>query len=322
MIRKQVLNFRPRRGIQAKFFNKPHFIPRKEVEARKEMKVGYTELMYRVSKYFSFSRDEVIRVVNCFFHELLSLIRDGKTMYVPYFGTFFGSYYPSKYYYNIGLNQRYSHPTIIQRCYPNFYPSPYAVAVCSPKNAYDRPLRYLTPKGNAIQFPWGLKEWHHSQLRYMIRCLMLHDNPRTLLGVFTNYRLKESTATKYPSDTDIDEIFDLCEDYKHVFYRQARKLVKRFTKKDYFGRGKHLYSYYNYLPGKYFVGFRNRFNVGEKGRFMKAEDIVYQEGLKANLSLDHIPEECPDDFVLGDVSQEYTPEATGFENELPFVKEE
>lgn len=276
----------------------------------------FTNLVRRLTKYFSLPQKELIRFSNCLFHEILSVLREGYSIGIPYFGTFYGNYFTTKHFFNIGLNQYNNNPKIVQRCYPAFWPTPYAVAVCSPKNAYYRPLRFLSKQTRNIPKAWGLMDWHKAQQRYVHRSLMCRDNPYTLSGVFESYRLKESCGVHYPSDTDEEEIKDLLRDFKDEVYKKAKRVCKRLTRKDFFAKGKHLYSYYNYLPGKYFVGMKNNFECSPSNKHLSAWDIVHKENLDTDLSTNHLPEKAPSDFRYGNVEQEFTPEATGFSDNL------
>lgn len=317
MFKKTTGNLKYKRGVHTLYKHYPCRIFKNQENPEENQLFNFSTVIERLLPYFSFSKKELTRIANCIFHEILSMIREGKAVRIPYFGNFFGQFKPYKYWYNIGFNESFTTPKVHMRCYPNFYPCAYAVAVCSPKNTYLRPIRFLSTKSEFTQDAvWGLLEWHRAQKRFVKRSLMIHDNPYLLTGVYNNYRLKESTGLNYPSDTDETEIQDLLKCYKEEVYRKAKLLVKRLTRKDYFERGKHLYSYYNYLPGKYFVGSRNGFLAPKELQHLKAEDIVYRVNGNEPPSTDHLPDKAPDDFEYGNISQEYTPEATGFEDNL------
>lgn len=304
-------------GIRSLYYKYPCRLFRDVAHPEENQLFNFQEVINRLAPYFSFSKKELTRIANCIFHEILSMIREGKAVRIPYFGNFFGQYVPYKYWYNIGLNARFATPQVHMRCYPNFWPAAYSVAVCSPKNTYLRPIRFYSVLSECTHDRvWGLYEWHRAQRRFVKRSLMIHDNPYLLTGVYSNYRLKESVGLNYPSDTDEDEIQDLLSCYREETYQKAKRLVKRLARSDYFERGKHLYAYYNYLPGKYFVGNRNWIPVKKCDEHLKAEDIFYKTCKNTPPSIDHLPDTCPDDFNYGDVSQEYTPEATGFEDNL------
>ena len=58
--------------------------------------ICFSELMDRIMPYFTIPRSEQVRLVNCLFHEILTCIREGKEVKVPYFGRFHGQYFAGR----------------------------------------------------------------------------------------------------------------------------------------------------------------------------------------------------------------------------------
>ena len=59
-------------------------------QTSKEVKfLSYKDLRDKVSKHFPWPKAETTRLLNCLFHEILTGLKDGYAVRVPYFGTFY-----------------------------------------------------------------------------------------------------------------------------------------------------------------------------------------------------------------------------------------
>ena len=264
--------------------------------------ICFSELMDRIMPYFTIPRSEQVRLVNCLFHEILTCIREGKEVKVPYFGRFHGQYFAGRVTFNIGLNQFNATPKVIQRCQPILLPSPYAMHVCSPKNAFNDPAWYLTHK-NSSATPGSKILWFKNNLRFHKRGLMLYDNPHQMLGLNgLEYKLRESTGEVFPSETDDKELKHLQSLLREKRYKEDKKVIKRFVLRDVENGVNKLWCYYNYLPGKYFVGTDNNFFMTEKEVASgKTRYEVLESRIKKNkkkfTDTSHLPEQVPEDLT-------------------------
>lgn len=264
--------------------------------------ICFSELMDRIMPYFTIPRSEQVRLVNCLFHEILTCIREGMEVKVPYFGRFHGQYFAGRVTFNIGLNQFNATPKVIQRCQPILLPSPYAMHVCSPKNAFNDPAWYLTHK-NSSATPGSKILWFKNNLRFHKRSLMLYDNPRKMLGLNgLEYKLRESAGEVFPSETDNKELEHLKSLLREKMYKEDKKVVKRFVLRDIKNGVNKLWCYYNYLPGKYFVGTDNNFNMTkEEVASKKTRYEILESRIKKNkkkfTDTSHLPENVPDDLT-------------------------
>ena len=264
--------------------------------------VSFTELINRIVPYFTIPRSEQVRLANCLFHEILTCIREGSEVRVPYFGRFHGQYFAGRVTFNIGLNQYNATPKVIQRCQPILLPSPYAMHVCSPKNAFNDPAWYLSKKKDTM--PNGSKIlWFRNNLRFHNRGLMLFDNPRTMMGLNgLEYKLKESIGETFPSETDDKELKHLESLIHEKRYKADKKVIKRFVLRDIEKGVNKLWCYYNYLPGKYFVGTDNNFYMTEKEvKSGKTRYEILEARIKKNkkkfTDISHLPEQVPEDLT-------------------------
>ena len=264
--------------------------------------INFSELIARLTPYFTIPRSEQIRLANCLFHEILTCIREGKQVKVPYFGTFHGQYFAGRVSFNIGLNQYNATPKVIQRCQPILLPSPYSMHVCSPKNAFNDPAWYLSGKRKTGDSGSKIL-WFRNNLRYHKRGLMLYDNPRQMLGLNgLEYKLRESVGVVFPSETDDKELKHLESLFKEKRYAVDKKVVKRFVLRDTETKANKLWCYYNYLPGKYFVGTDNNFYMTEKeNKSGKTRYQILEARIKKNkkkfTDTSHLPDKAPDDLV-------------------------
>ena len=274
---------------------RPNFNPKDRLT-----KIGYDDFIKRLTPYFSFPNTEIKRLINCVFHEILTCIREGHSVNITHFGLFTGQFMAGRVTYNIGLNQYNATPKIHQRCQPIVLPSSYAIHVCSPKNAFNDPAWYLLK--TATPAPSSKILWFKNNVRFHKRALMIYDNPYAISGFKEiKYRLKESTGTSFPSETDVSEMKDLAKFMKDKAYRADRKVIRRFVLQDFKKKNICQWSYYNYLPGKYFVGSDNNFYMTEdEVRKKKTRyEVLYdrnKKNKKAFTDTSHLPEDRPDDL--------------------------
>lgn len=276
------------------------------------------DLINSLAKYFSFPKHEVTRLVNCLFHEILSNIRDGYCVKIPYFGTFQPYVYTGKNIFNIGLNQFNSTPRIVQRVQPMLLPSKYSLHVCSPRAAFNTPMLYRlkTDKSNTLS---EAETWYKDQARFHRRTLMVYDNPFKLTGFDEDdYLLKESIATSFPSDTEKEELAKFESYLKEKSYLRDKKVIRRFMFRD-IQNNKYHWMYHNFLPGKYYVGSDNNFFMSEEEtnknltRY-EVMDSRIKKNYRKFTSTKHLPKKAPKDlptsvleeYELGDVHDEHT----------------
>ena len=290
--------------VSLPFKHKCPFIPpaftKKNIKNTVE-NVTFTDFIARLTPHFTIPETEVIRLVNCVFHEILDIIRDGKRVNIPYFGTFIGHIFTSRLIFNIGLNMYDKTPKIIQRCQPNLLPSTYACHVCSPKNAFRDPVwytknRYATSSSGAKLY------WYKNNIRFHKRSLMLYDNPYSMSGINNfSYTMKESTGKHFPSETDLSEMRHLESMLVKQAYAKDKKVIRRFVLRDFLKKNKSLFIRHNYLPGKYFVGDDNNFYMTEeehasgKTRY----EVIYDRIRKNKQAIDknNLPDEVPEDLT-------------------------
>lgn len=262
--------------------------------------VNFKDFIARLTPHFTIPETEVTRLVNCVFHEILDIIRDGKRVNIPYFGNFIGHIFTSRLIFNIGLNMHDKTPKIIQRCQPNLLPSTYACHVCSPKNAFRDPVWYT--KNQYANTSSGAKlAWYKNNIRFHKRSLMLFDNPYSMSGINNfGYTMKESTGTCFPSETDLSEMRHLESMLVKQAYIKDKKVIRRFVLKDFLKKNKSLFIRHNYLPGKYFVGDDNYFHMTEeehasgKTRYEVVYDRIRKN--KKFINETQLPDEVPEDF--------------------------
>lgn len=267
-------------------------------------RVTLKQLINDIAPYFSFPKSEVTRLTNCIFHEILTKVREGKNVEIPYFGTFQPYVYTGKVTFNIGLNQYNSTPKIIQRCQPMLLPSKYSLHVCSPRTAFNTPAWYIyrVPGKKLPQNYPEIYLWYKNQERYRRRFMMLYDNPYKITGFSeADYVLKESTATKFPTDTDKKELAHLESLIRDQAYLRDKTVVKRFVLKDYYKKYKCLFTYHNFLTGKYYVGCDNNFFMTEEevNKNLTRHDVMatrLKKNKKAFTSTSHLPKSRPSDL--------------------------
>lgn len=279
--------------------------------------ITYSKLIDRLTPYFTLPRKELVRFANCIFHEILSCIRYGCDVSVPYFGRFHGQYSAGRVTFNVAFNQYNPTPKVIQRCQPILLPSTYAMHICSPKNAFNDPAWYSSKSTcRRKKNPSSKLFWYENQVRFHKRDLMLYDNPYQMTGLIgLEYKLRESSGEVFPSETDTADMQHLYSLIKEKAYTADKKLVKRFVFRDFYSKNKNLWTYYNYLPGKYFVGADNNFYMTEKENDSgKTRYEVLAERFEKNKKIfkkvDKLPKRVPKDLNWDYFDMEQNDETT------------
>jgi nucleoid DNA-binding protein len=243
---------------------------------------SYAEFVDELGEHFSYPKAEVTRLINCVFHKLLTTMREGHSIRIPYFGTFSTKTYLSKITYNIGAQCDYDSPRVIQRCHPTFTPDGYSVHCCSPRGAFFSNFKSTSITRPSKYYYNTYEYWDQQQMMYRKRCLMLYDNPYTLTGVFQGHALPDSyalsKASKYKEEEhlrealkEINRIQDI-KDMKPV-ERLLRKAAsyKRKTAQE-------VYTYYNYSKDKP-IGAGNAIYLKEQDKDKSTIDIIKDEWL-------------------------------------------
>lgn len=168
-------------------------------QSSKEIKfMSYKELRDKVSKNFLWPKAETTRLLNCLFHEILSSIKDGYAVRVPYFGTFYtrkrlirspGQRDPQTGYL---VNEERG-----SRVYPRtaiyFTPDMYAKHVVSEREEFkESDLTYRNNYGTTFY-------WDKTFDTFNRRKEMLQDNPYTSFKTWAGHK-------NFYSSRDVDNV--------------------------------------------------------------------------------------------------------------------
>lgn len=264
----------------------------------------YNDLIERLIPYFSFPRTEIIRMMNCMFHEILACIRDGFDVDVPYFGTFHGQTFIGRRLYLIEHGIKAKRAQLIMRVKPILYPNNYAMHVCSPRAAFSTPCTYLSKHMQST--PGSLYYWYKNNFRYKKRSLMLYDNPYpTIHTKGLEYVLKESHGIHFPSETEEVEWKWLNSLFRDHFYQKDKKPINRFVikvlrkNKD---TGERYFETYNYLAANQYVGGDTciYMNMGEAASGLTKYDVFrwrHKAMEETFRNIEHLPEHVPDSIT-------------------------
>lgn len=268
-----------------------------------EERVSYRELIDSLTPYFTLPKNELIRFTNCLFHQILSFIREGRYVLIPYFGAFVGEHFAGMLHYNLATSETYDAPIIHQKCVPSFRSSGYASLVTSPVEAFNIPKSTVARTSNFLdRYQWYLKNniFHK-------RSLMLFDNPYGLLGVNDGkYALKYSQSLWFTQEHK-DEYNWLTTLFRDNFYKVdsqvcVKHVVNDLIENDNEEKPVALKIKHNYLPGIYFTGSDAKFALtrAEDNSSITRYGILYlrQQQFKDAYSKNpNVTDERPDDLT-------------------------